>query len=228
MSEAEEQGRPPAPLLDLFATAVHRFGSAWADLVAASVLVLIGGSVPVLVARASGASTGAGIAIGELAYTTAFYLLLGFVVLRGLPSSVPVSRWAATGVSALVTGLIAGGLVVVLQPFVVIVMPLLLMAVPGVAAGDWSPVAAIPRGMVLAVRSFTRVWGMWLVAILFSMPIWISVALVVLSFSGGTTQFFLTLAIAAPIIWPFCALFVRALYGDLTGRLVVAPQDRSR
>ena len=228
MSEAEGQGRPPAPLLDLFATAVHRFGSAWADLVAASVLVLIGGSVPVLVARASGASTGAAIAIGELAYTTAFYLLLGFVVLRGLPSSVPVSRWTATAVSALVTGLIAGGLVVVLQPFVVIVMPLLLLAVPGVAAGDWSPLTAIPRGMVLAVRSFTRVWGMWLVAILFSMPIWISVALVVLSFSGGTTQFFLTLAIAAPIIWPFCALFVRALYGDLTGRLVVAPQDRSR
>ena len=70
MSEAEEQGRPPAPLLDLFATAVHRFGSAWADLVAASVLVLIGGSVPVLVARASGASTGAGIAIGDVGQCT--------------------------------------------------------------------------------------------------------------------------------------------------------------
>jgi hypothetical protein len=228
VSEAEGRGRPQAPLLDLFATAVHRFGSAWADLVAASLLVLLAGSVPVLIARASGASTGAAIAIGELAYTTAFYLLLGFVVLRGLPSAAPASRWAATAAAALVTGLIAGALVVVLQPFVVVVMPLLLMAVPGVAAGDWSPLAAIPRGVVLSARNFTRVWGMWLVAILFSMPIWISVALVVLSFSGGTTQFFLTLALAAPIIWPFCALFVRALYGDLTGRLVVAPQDRSR
>jgi hypothetical protein len=30
-----------------------------------------------------------------------------------------------------------------------------------------------------------------------------------------------------PIVWPFSALFVRALYGDLTGRAVVAPQDRT-
>ena len=43
MSEqVEEQGRRPAPLLDLFATAVHRFGSAWADLVAATLHRLIG------------------------------------------------------------------------------------------------------------------------------------------------------------------------------------------
>jgi hypothetical protein len=41
------------------------------------------------------------------------------------------------------------------------------------------------------------------------------------------TQFFITLIVATPVIWPFSALFVRALYGDLTGRLVVAPEDRS-
>jgi len=35
------------------------------------------------------------------------------------------------------------------------------------------------------------------------------------------------LALAAPVAWPFSALFIRALYGDLTGRTVVAPQDRT-
>ena len=37
----------------------------------------------------------------------------------------------------------------------------------------------------------------------------------------------LNLALAVPIVWPFSALFLRALYGDLTGRVVVAPQDRT-
>jgi len=51
--------------------------------------------------------------------------------------------------------------------------------------------------------------------------------LFVQSFSGSVTGALLALALAAPIAWPFSALFVRALYGDLTGRLVVAPQDRT-
>jgi hypothetical protein len=226
--QVEERGRQQAPLLDLFATAVHRFGSAWADLVAATLVGLVLGTAPILIADAVGASTSGTFAVGLVAYTAAFYLLLGFVVLRGLPTSPPASRWVATAVTALIAGFLAGALVVMLLPFVVVVMPLLLLAVPSVAAGDAGVLGAIPRGVTLAVRNFSRVWGVWLLAIVFSLPIWISVALVTLSFSSGTTQTFITLAIAAPVIWPFCALFVRALYGDLTGRLVVAPQDRSR
>lgn len=229
MSEqVEEQGRRPAPLLDLFATAVHRFGSAWADLVAATLVGLVLGTAPILIADAVGASTSGTFAVGLVTYTMAFYLLLGFVVLRGLPTAPAPSRWIATAGTALVAGFLAGALVVMLLPFVVVVMPLLLLAVPSVAAGDAGVLGAIPRGVTLAVRNFSRVWGVWLLAIVFSLPIWISVALVTLSFSSGTTQTFITLAVAAPVIWPFCALFVRALYGDLTGRLVVAPEDRSR
>lgn len=229
MSEqVEEQGRRQAPLLDLFATAVHRFGSAWADLVAATLVMLLAGTVPLLVAESVGASNAGSFAVGLVAYTAAFYLLLGFVVLRGLPASPPTGRWVATAATALVTGVLAGMLVVVLLPLVVVVMPLFLLAVPSVAAGDTSPLAAIPRGALLALRNFSRVWGVWLLAIMFSLPIWISVALVALSFSSGIAQTFITLGVSAPVIWPFCALFVRALYGDLTGRLVVAPQDRSR
>jgi hypothetical protein len=52
--------------------------------------------------------------------------------------------------------------------------------------------------------------------------------LMVQSFSGAITATLLAFALAAPIAWPFSALFIRALYGDLTGRLVVAPQDRTR
>lgn len=230
MSErVEEQGRAQAPLLDLFATAVHRFGSAWADLVAASLVMLVLGTLPIALADASGASTGGTFAVALVSYTAAFYLLLGFVVLRGLPSPAGRSRWLATACSGLLTGLLAGVLAVVLFPFLgLIAMPLLLLAVPSVAAGDRGVLGAIPHGVALAVRNFSRVWGVWLLAIVFSLPVWISVALVTLSFSSGKTQTFITLAVAAPVIWPFCALFVRALYGDLTGRLVVAPQDRSR
>ena len=127
-------------------------------------------------------------------------------------------------------GLLAGVLVVVLFPFLGLVADA--AAAAGRAVGGRrrhaALLGAIPRGAALAVRNFSRVWGVWLLAIVFSLPIWISVALVTLSFSSGTTQTFITLAVAAPVIWPFSALFVRALYGDLTGRLVVAPQDRSR
>jgi hypothetical protein len=41
--------RKQAPLGDLFATAVHRFGSAWADLVVATAVALGLATVPVLV-----------------------------------------------------------------------------------------------------------------------------------------------------------------------------------
>jgi hypothetical protein len=47
------------------------------------------------------------------------------------------------------------------------------------------------------------------------------------AFAGNTTSILVGLALAIPIIWPFSALFLRALYGDLTGRVVVAPQDRT-
>jgi len=123
--QVEEQGRAQAPLLDLFATAVHRFGSAWADLVAASLTMLVLGSLPIALADAAGASTAGTFAVALIAYTAAFHLLLGFVVLRGLPSPPGRSRWLATACSGLLTGLLAGVLAVVLFPFLgLIAMPL--------------------------------------------------------------------------------------------------------
>ena len=40
MSDADPLEREPAPMSDLFATAVHRFGNAWADLVVATAVVV--------------------------------------------------------------------------------------------------------------------------------------------------------------------------------------------
>jgi hypothetical protein len=71
------------------------------------------------------------------------------------------------------------------------------------------------------------VWAVWLIIIAFSGPVVIAWFLFAQSFSGSVTGVLLALALAAPIAWPFSALFVRALYGDLTGRVVVAPQDRT-
>ena len=65
---------------------------------------------------------------------------------------------------------------------------------------------------------FGGVWGVWLVTIAFCGPVAISMFLVVQSFGGSITGTLLALALAAPIAWPFSALFIRALYGDLTGR----------
>jgi hypothetical protein len=186
-----------APLGDLFATAVHRFGSAWADLVAATAVALGVATVPVLV-------------VGSRSTDTA-----------------PRGRVAATYLTAIIVGLVASLVVLVFQPYSVAPMPLLLLIVPAVAAGDRSPAGALWRGPQMAMAHFGRVWGVWMVTLLFCAPVAISMFLVVQSVAGSITGTLLALALAAPVAWPFSALFIRALYGDLTGRTVVAPQDRT-
>jgi len=215
-----------APISDLFATAVHRFGNAWADLVLASVVALGLATVPVLITNARSTATGTFVAC-VFSYGIAYFLLLGFVMLRGLPESAPRRRVIATYATALVVGPVASLVVLVLQPYSVIPMPLLLLIVPAVAAGDRSPLGALVRGPQLALTHFGRTWGVWMITIMFCAPIAIAMFLVVQAFAGSITGTLLALALAAPVAWPFSALFVRALYGDLTGRRVVAPQDRS-
>ena len=83
------------------------------------------------------------------------------------------------------------------------------------------------RSAGLAVRNFSRTGLVWLVTILFAAPIIVAMALIVYAFTSGGAAFLAGLALAAPIVWPFSALFTRALYADLTGRTVVAPEDRT-
>jgi hypothetical protein len=215
-----------APLGDLFATAVHRFGSAWADLVAATAVALGVATVPVLVVGSRSTDTATFVA-SVFSYGVAYFLLLAHVMLRGLPERAPRGRVAATYLTAIIVGLVASLVVLVFQPYSVAPMPLLLLIVPAVAAGDRSPAGALWRGPQMAMAHFGRVWGVWMVTLLFCAPVAISMFLVVQSVAGSITGTLLALALAAPVAWPFSALFIRALYGDLTGRTVVAPQDRT-
>ena len=227
MSGAQPLGeRPPAPVSDLFATAVHRFGKAWADLVVASLVALALGSVPVLIVASLSDNHGVYVA-SMLCYGVAYFALLGQVMLRGLPERVAGGRVAATYACALVVGVLAGLMVLVLLWLALPLLPLLMFAVPAVAAGDHPLAASLWQSARLAIAHARRVWAVWLIIIAFSGPVVIAWFLFVQSFSGSVTGVLLALALAAPIAWPFSALFVRALYGDLTGRVVVAPQDRT-
>jgi hypothetical protein len=229
VSDAEPlERRPPAPISDLFATAVHRFGWAWADLVVSTAVALAFGTVPVLVAAWSGAETPVLFITGAVSYGVAYFALLAQVVLRGLPSSPHRGQRVGAFLTAVPVGVLAGAIVLQLLWFSIVALPLLLFAVPSVAAGDQAPLRAIPRGAMLAIRTFNRTWGVWVITVLFSGPVVVSMFLIVSSFAGPVGSSMAALALAAPIVWPFSALFIRALYGDLTGRLVVAPQDRTR
>ena len=227
MSDADPLGREPAPMSDLFATAVHRFGNAWADLVAATWVVVAIGFLPVLAVSSSQGPSDVFVA-SCLSFGVAYFALLGFVILRGLPAPAPRSRVIATYAAALVTGLIAGLVVLVLQPYAVVPLPALLLIVPAVAAGDATALGGFIAGPRLAFGNFTRTWTMWTVTILFCAPVVIAMFLMLTSLAGSVKATLLALALSAPIAWPVSALFIRALYGDITGRAVVAPQDRTR
>jgi hypothetical protein len=221
------RGRAGAPVRDLFATAVHRFGEAWADLVVAAVAALGIASAPVVAVHEGGGSTAEAVVTGVFAYAIAYFTLLGFVMLRGLPERAPRRRVVWTYATAVMAGTLAGMLILLLQTFAVVALPLLLFAVPSIAAGDALPGGAVVRSAALVVRNFTRTYLVWLIIILFAGPIVLAMLLVVNAFASSTTSFLAGLGLAAPVVWPFSALFVRALYGDLTGRPVVAPADRT-
>jgi hypothetical protein len=227
MSEADPLRRDPAPMSDLFATAVHRFGNAWADLVVATSVVVAVGFLPVLAVSSSGSRSDVFVA-SCLSFGAAYFVLLGFVVLRGLRTPAPRGRVVGTYAVAVVTGLVAGLLVLVLQPYAVVPLPALLLIVPAVASGDAGALRALAAGPEMAFRNFTRTWTMWTVTILFCAPIVIAMFLMLTAVAGSVKATLLALALSAPIAWPVSALFIRALYGDLTGRAVVAPQDRTR
>jgi hypothetical protein len=212
---------------DLFATAVHRFGEVWADLVAATVAAVVLATIPVVAVRATGATVPQTVLVAVFVYAIAYFCVLGFVMLRGLPERAPGRRVAWTYMTATLIGILAGALVLMLATYAVVVLPLFLFAVPAIAAGDVTPAGAISRSAGLAVRNFTRTWGVWLITVLFSAPVVLAMFLIVDAFTDAGTALLIGLALSVPIVWPFSALFVRALYGDLTGRAVVAPQDRT-
>ena len=65
--------RPQAPIQDLFASAVHRFGAVWADLIVASVVALAIATVPVVAVHQGGAGVTETALIGRFAYGIAYF-----------------------------------------------------------------------------------------------------------------------------------------------------------
>jgi len=212
---------------DLFASAVHRFGSVWADLMVGAVAALAGATAPVVLVRATGGTLAESIVVAFFAYAIAYFCLLGWVMLRGLPQPAPRRRVVWTYMTGILIGILCGAIVLILSTYAVVVLPIFLFAVPAIAAGDVGPAGAITHSAALAVRNFSRTWLVWLIMVLFSAPVVLAMLLIVSAFADNTTSTIIGLALAAPIVWPFSALFLRALYGDLTGRVVVAPQDRT-
>jgi hypothetical protein len=230
----EESGEAPArpapprpPIQDLFASAVHRFGAVWADLVVASVVALGLATVPVVAVRQGGGSAGEAGLIALFAYAIAYFAVVGFVMLRGLPERAPRRRVVWTYATAVMIGTIVALVVKLLGPPAIVPLPLFLFAVPAMAAGDVTPGGTIAHSAALALRNFTRSYFVWLITILFSAPVVVAMFLIVDAFASDSASILAGLALAAPIVWPFSALFTRALYADLTGRNVVAPEDRS-
>jgi hypothetical protein len=222
-----EQPATTTPMSDLFASAVHRFGQVWADLMVAAVAALVIATAPVVAVHATGGTAAEAYLVAVFTYAIAYFGVLGWVVLRGLPDRAPRRRVVWTYMTAGLMGILAGVLVRGLGTFAVVPVPLLLFAVPAIAAGDVQPAGALTRSISLAVRNFARTWLVWIITVLFSAPVVLAMFLIVDAFTDAGTSLLVGLALSVPIVWPFSALFVRALYGDLTGRAVVAPQDRT-
>ena len=216
-----------APIQDLFASAVHRFGAVWADLIVVSVVALAIATVPVIAVHEGGGGVNETALIGRFAYGIAYFSVVGFVMLRGLPEPAPRRRVAWTYATAGITGIMASVVVQLVGLLAIVPLPLLMFAVPAMAAGDVAPGGAVAHSAALAVRNFSRTWFGWLITILFSAPIGVAMFLIVYAFASFSTSILVGGALAAPVVWPFSALFIRALYGDLTGRTVVAPEDRT-
>ena len=129
-----------------------------------------------------------------LAYGVAYFAFVGFVVLRGLPAAAPRGRVVCDVRDRIVIGLVTGVLLLFLQPFVVIVMPLL--SAGGAGRGGRRSVRrrAALGGRHAGASNFQRTWAVWLVIMVFSAPVMISMFLVVSAFSGGMAAQILALA----------------------------------
>jgi hypothetical protein len=224
-----EAPRVHSPLTDLFASAVHRFGVVWADMLIASLAFVALASVPVVAVHATGGTATATGITAVLCYSIGYQAFLAFVMLRGLPERAPRRRVGWAYATAVLIGSLTGVLTIVPQigEFMLALLPLFFFAVPGIVAGDVAPASVLPYSFGMAVRNFTRTWSVWLITLVFSLPVVLAMFIAVTAFASGGRAALLALLFSVPVAWPFSALFIRALYADLTGRQVVAVQDRT-
>ena len=124
--------------------------------------------------------------VAFFAYSIGYFCLLGYVMLRGLPDRAPRRRVVWTYMTSVLIGILCGALVLMFQTYAVVVIPLLLFAVPAIAAGDVGPAGALSRSAGLAVRNFARTWAVWLITVFFSAPVVLAMLLIVSAFADNT------------------------------------------
>jgi hypothetical protein len=214
-------GAAPSRLADLFASAVHRFGAVWADLLVASLAILFVATLPVAAAELTGSGPTVTGTVSILSYAIGYFVFVAFVMLRGLPRPAPPAGRRDVR-DRRRHGILAGAILKVLATFVVVVLPFLLFAVPSVAAGDVEAAVGDPGSSWR--RAACPHHAVWLITMVFSLPVLISMFLVVSAFADGGTAVLRARALGADHLAVLGALRP-ALYGDLTGRVVVAPQD---
>jgi hypothetical protein len=225
-SETQPIEKPPAgdiSISDLLATAFARYGGGFVTYgVAAALLCAIPG-VAVAIARAEHARFAVFAAVLALSASLAYMLLAGLIaadagrrVRRRAVAIVITAPIAAIPVGAIVAALGFAALLVL--PF--LTAPCALAAVAA-GAGDASGFAAARRGCSLAFGSYRRSFGLAATVEVMGVLLWLGLYVAFSPLAPGIR------AGTAMIVWgaiygPISVLIFRALYGALTGRLVVA------
>ena len=120
------------------------------------------GTVPVLIVSSRADKHGVYVA-SMLCYGVAYFALLGQVMLRGLPERVAGTRVAATYACALMVGLLAGLLVLVLLWLALPLLPLLDVRGAGGRGGRPPAGRRLWQSGRLALADARRVWAVWLI-----------------------------------------------------------------
>jgi hypothetical protein len=217
----------PAPvdasISDLLATAFSRYGGGFVTYGLAAVAL---GAIPgaaVAIARAQHARFAVFAAVLALSASLAYMLLTGLIaadagrrVRRRAIAIVVTAPFAAVPVGAVVAALGFASLLVL--PFVA--APCALAAVSA-GAGDAMGAGALWKGCSLAFGSFRRSAGLSATIAALGVLLWLGLFVALSPLAEGIR------AGTAMVVWgaifgPLSALVFRALYGALTGRLVVA------
>jgi hypothetical protein len=213
----------PTTIADIFATAFVRYGGGFVTFG----LMALAAAVPPalllgLVVEADAASRVRLLSVALVA-TIAYLAFVGSVTasigLRLRARLLPIVGTAALASPPIVLVIVLlGAYTVFVLPFV---LPLFALAPIAAGAGDAAGVEACRRSIVLVarngyLRSLGVMAGLEVVGLMLAIGFWIAFEPL-----GVNVRRVVGVLLWALVFWPISALVLRALYGALTGRLVV-------
>jgi hypothetical protein len=219
----EPSARGDASISDLLATAFSRYGGGFVTYGLAAVALCAIPGLAVVIARSQHARFAVFAAVLALSASFAYMLLTGLIAAdagrrvrrRAIPILV-TAPFAAVPVAAVVAGLGFASLLVL----PLIAAPCALAAVAS-GVGDAMGFGALRKGCSLAFGSFRRSVGLSATLAGMGVLLWLGL-FVALSPLGEGVRAGSAMVVWGAIFGPLSALVFRALYGALTGRLVVA------